>query len=258
MLVLTHLLVLGFLYKVLSRKPLFTYIKEKHGTPILRQCRGFEKLILRYEKAQLDLQFLLTCKKEGLVPKFAQPKLSIVAGAKLPKEIAKIIIKAELKSKHKIKKALKKQIEDKCREIREQTSFLLLNTLRYKIRINVAARKKKWLAVHEKKLDGLRAASRRPSFSNSNPTPIRNVVHNFSNYTLSDREYEVLSFSLDHYVPGKEIGKHTQVEFEQFYQDILKGTLSYFLTPCFYQPNRKRRFIRIEQKKPHQKILRFG
>ena len=37
-----------------------------------------------------------------------------------------------------------------------------------------------------------------------------------------------------------------------------KGTLSYFLTPCFYQPNRKRTFIRIEQKKPHQKILRFG
>ena len=32
-------------------------------------------------------------------------------------------------------------------------------------------------------------------------------------------------------------------------QNFLKGTLSYFLTPCFYQPNRKRRFTRIEQKK---------
>ena len=30
---------------------------------------------------------------------------------------------------------------------------------------------------------------------------------------------------------------------------LVKGTLSYFLTPCFYQLNRKRTFIRIEQKK---------
>ena len=120
MLVITHLLVLGFLYKVLSRKPLFTYIKEKHGTSTLRLCRGLERLITRYEKSQLDLHFLLTCKKEGLVPKFAQPKLSIAAGVKLPKEIAKLIIKAELKSKRKIKNKLKKQIEDRCREIREK------------------------------------------------------------------------------------------------------------------------------------------
>ena len=215
---------MGFLYKILSRKPLFTYIREKHGTPTLRQCRGLEKLIIRYEKAQLDLHFLLTCKKEGLIPKFAQPKLSISAGTKLPKEIAKLIIKAELKSKHKVRKKLRKEIEDGCREIREKTSFLLLNTLRYKIRINVAARRKKWLATHGKKLDGLRASCPKPSNSHNTPRPFRNVVHNFSGYNLSDREYEVLSFSLDHYIPGKEIGKHTQVEFERFYQDILNST----------------------------------
>ena len=51
----------------MSCKPLFIYIKEKHGTPILQQCRGFGNLIICYEKAQLDLQILLTCKKEGLV-----------------------------------------------------------------------------------------------------------------------------------------------------------------------------------------------
>ena len=34
----------------------------------------------------------------------------------------------------------------------------------------------------------------------------------------------MLSYSLDHYVPGKEYGKRTQVEFERFYQDIFNNT----------------------------------
>ena len=33
-----------------------------------------------------------------------------------------------------------------------------------------------------------------------------------------------MSYSLDHYVPGKEYGKRTQVEFERFFQEILNNT----------------------------------
>ena len=50
------------------------------------------------------------------------------------------------------------------------------------------------------------------------------IIHNFSSYVLSDKETEVLSYSLDHYVPGSEYGKRTQVEFERFYQDIVPHT----------------------------------
>ena len=51
-----------------------------------------------------------------------------------------------------------------------------------------------------------------------------NVIHNFSSYELSDKEIDVLSRSLDHYIPGQEYGKRTQVEFERFYQDIIPYT----------------------------------
>ena len=71
-LLFANLLVLGFLIKIYACKPLFTYIREKHGLQTLRQCRVFEKLIIRYEKSLHDLRFLLACKKEGLVPKFAR------------------------------------------------------------------------------------------------------------------------------------------------------------------------------------------
>ena len=218
-----NLLVLGFLIKIYACKPLFTYIREKHGLQTLRQCRVFEKLIIRYEKSLHDLRFLLACKKEGLVPKFARPKLSIAACAKIRKGIANIIIKTELKNKHRTRNELREQIRTLCHTIRDATSFLMFNALRWKIRMVVSTRRKKWMTVHKKKLEVLRAETT-PFPKKVNPKPHRNVVHNFSSYTLSDQEYEVLSYSLDHYVPGKDMGKRTQVEFERLYQDILNHT----------------------------------
>ena len=109
---LTNLLVFGFLIKIFSRKPVFTYIREKHGIETLRLCRGLEKDIIRYEKVRHDLQFLLTCKKEGLVPVFAKPKLSIEVDNNTRRGIAKIILKTELKYKHHIRNEIKCSITE--------------------------------------------------------------------------------------------------------------------------------------------------
>ena len=221
---LTNLLVFGFVFKLLSRKPIFAYINEKHGNETLRLCRGLEKDIIRYEKTSYDLRFLLQCKKESLVPIFAKPKLSIPGDEKLRKQIASLIIKTELKNKHRVRNALKREISEKSRQIQERTSFLLFNALRYKIRMIIASRRKKWLKTHTRKLERLQ--------ENNTPQPQRtndrqqrpNVIHNFSTYELSEREIKVMSYSLDHYVPGKEYGKRTQVEFERFFQEILNNT----------------------------------
>ena len=86
-----QLLVIAFIIKLLSRKNLFNNIKEKHGIETVRLCRQLEKSTIKYEKAKMDLDFLLTCKKESLIPTFAKPKLSIVADNKLRSKIAKLI-----------------------------------------------------------------------------------------------------------------------------------------------------------------------
>ena len=134
MLLTQNLLVLIFAIKIFSRKPLFTYIKEQHGIESLRQCRSLERNTIRYEKICYDLRFLLTCKKEGLVPTFAKPKFSIDADTKLRKGVASLIIKAELKNKHRIKNELKDELRTQTRAIKDNSSFLLFQTLRYKIR----------------------------------------------------------------------------------------------------------------------------
>ena len=225
LLLISNLLVIGFLIKIWSQKPLYTYIREKIGTETLRQCRRFEKAVLRYEKLVLDLKFLLTCKKESLVPVFAKPKLSIGESPKLRKKIAQIIIKTEIKRKHGKKKEVKNEIERLSVSMRGSLTWLLFQALRTKVRALVAIRRRKWKTTHERKLNSLRAEAPTTTSSAARViSPSRGVVHNFSTYTLSDDEHRLLSFSLDHYIPGKDYGKRTQVEFERLYQEILDHT----------------------------------
>ena len=123
------LLVIGFLIKIYSRKPLYTYIKEKHGIETLRLCRGFEKNIIQHEKILCDLRYLLACKKDGLVPIFARPKLSIPVGDRTRRDVAKLIIKTELKNKHKLRNKLRCGIVEKSRKIRETVGFLRIQRI---------------------------------------------------------------------------------------------------------------------------------
>ena len=129
-----NLLVITFVIKLFSRKPLFTYIREQNGIETLEQCRGLEKDTLRYEKLNADLRFLLICKKEGLVPTFAKPKLSIEFDVRLRKDIASLIIKTELKNKHRLKNKLKDELRIRSQTIGNSTSSLLFQALRYRIR----------------------------------------------------------------------------------------------------------------------------
>ena len=135
-------------------------------------------------------------------------------------KIALLILKNELKRKHKLKRELKKKIEEMCKKIREETSFLFINALRYRIRASVSHKTNKWKRTHQKKLENLRL---NPSnFINQNPYSTRQpvasrptVVHNFSSYELTGSEHEILSYSLDHYVSQKDKGKSTQTELEK-------------------------------------------
>ena len=185
-----------------------------------------EKKIIQYEKTLHDLRYLLICKKDGLIPTFAKPKLSIQADIRARRDIAKLIVKTELKNKHRLRNKLKREIAVKSQKIKDGCGFLLFNALKFKIRSKIGSLKLKWRGVHERKLNRLRATPQQPIVG---PRKDRarmdrtcNVVHNFSSCILSDEELKILSYSLDHYVPGKAYGKRTAVEFERFYQEILE------------------------------------
>ena len=170
-----YLLVVVFVIKLLSQHNLFMYIKEKHRIQTLRQCRAFERLNLRYKKVQQDLKFVLTCKKENLLPTFAKPKFGIKSDHKLRGDVGKLIIKTELKNKHRLKNKLKKELIKQSSELKNATSFILYHALQYKIGIVVASRQEKWKSTHSKKLLSLRNVCKNTS---NNVTVNRVFVRN--------------------------------------------------------------------------------
>ena len=54
----------------------------------------------------------------------------------------------------------------------------------------------------------------------NNPT---HTIHNFLSYVMSNEEYTALSFGLNHHIPAKSKDVPIEVEFEQFYQGLLRN-----------------------------------
>ena len=90
------LLVLIFLIKILARSKIFNIVKEKHGLNTLRCVRNYERLLKRHVKLKYDLNFLLKCKQEALIPNFAKPRFSIKTNAKITTKIGRLILETEI------------------------------------------------------------------------------------------------------------------------------------------------------------------
>ena len=71
-----------FIIKLYVRVNIFRHIKKKHGQDILRVARKFEDLINKHTKMQLDISFIITCKREDLIPTFAKVNVAIKHGMK--------------------------------------------------------------------------------------------------------------------------------------------------------------------------------
>ena len=51
-------------------------LRRRYGDGLVKKVRKFEKFDFKYRKALLDLEFLQSCKKEKLIPKFLQFKVA--------------------------------------------------------------------------------------------------------------------------------------------------------------------------------------
>ena len=51
-------------------------LRRRYGNGLVKKVQKFEKFDFKYRKAPLDLEFLQSCKKEKLIPKFLQFKVA--------------------------------------------------------------------------------------------------------------------------------------------------------------------------------------
>ena len=63
-----------------ARINIFNIIKKKHRQEILKITTNLEELITKHRKIKLDIDFIIKCKREGLIPTFVSVKLAIRHG----------------------------------------------------------------------------------------------------------------------------------------------------------------------------------
>ena len=190
------LLVIIFIIKLVARN-IFNVIRWKYGHETLRNSRKLEKLCLRLEKINCDLKFLLQCKRNNVIPRFAKPKLSIYASYKIKQKIARTIIETEITNKHQQKKKLKRELKELSSKLRGKLRFVSFQSLKYRIREVVSQKKTCWLERQKTKMDNLKARLRDMNNLASKDF-VRKVVHNFSSLPLTEDEVEALSYGIDH------------------------------------------------------------
>ena len=173
-------------------------------------------------KINAAIKFIKSCKKENLIPTFAKVNVSIKSGSyKLKRKIARLIMNTELQNKHIQKQKLKKEIKKICTELKRTVSLIILNTYFHQINITLKSKLKKITKRHDTKLINLRRQQHESTFGITT-TYVKNTLHNFSSYQLSNDELTALSYGLDHHIPSKINRNRIYTEFEQFYQSVLK------------------------------------
>ena len=207
------LLVITFLIKLYALNNIFKQLIGKYGQATVTIARNLERTRIKMAKLKSDLKFLSTCKKHKLIPVFAKPKISIKVNKALRQKIAKTIIEAEIGRKHKRMKYLKKESKENLKKLQEKLGMISLCALDKAIRRRIKGKQLGWNKIHEKKLAKL--------FEEITPAPPkqrpRNVVHNFSSYELTAEEYHLLTYGLDHHIPGKLSENEVKTEFETFF-----------------------------------------
>ena len=94
-----------------------------------------------YQKVILDLIFIKTCKKEELIPTFANIRLSVKHGsAKLKEIISRIIMESEMQVKHQEKNKLKQELKALTTQLKIALPTLVYTTLLHHINVAVKSR----------------------------------------------------------------------------------------------------------------------
>ena len=79
-----------------AKKSIIDILRKRYGENLVKNVRKFEKLDFKHKKATLDLDFLHSCKKQNVIPKFLKLK---VANRQL-------LTSNEISNKHKVVRPL--------------------------------------------------------------------------------------------------------------------------------------------------------
>lgn len=198
MAILSFIFVLLFLFRVRLRRytGFHALVRDRYGQDLLATCRTLEKTTKRLKKAELDLDFLLYCSLNDIVPNFVKFKLykSSLYQTPLYAETTKKLLDMEIACKNKNVKKLSEKANNLLTSVKTSLSYVDNIVFRHLFNKNIDEYVSMVQGIHERKLCKL--GINIPKFQNDNKT-----VFNLSNYVLSKREEFLLSLGLDFGLP---------------------------------------------------------
>ena len=194
----TAVVAILFIIKLrLSRsRNLQTYIRSKYGGSTLKLYRKAEAFSKKSTKAQLDKEFLLTCKMNKIVPNFVKFKLyrKSLYSSDFYKTAIETLLDNEIKYKDKHFKSVTNAHSLQMTNLKNSVSYLDFNHFKITLDKTVKNYSKTVMATHSRKLGKLGISP----FRFMTPD---NVIFNLSDYTLSDKEKTLLALGLDFKLP---------------------------------------------------------
>jgi hypothetical protein len=194
-------LILKFILKLRfpTTKSIAQVITTRYGRQTLLLIRKFETLDLKQRKLSLDIEFLESCMKHDLIPKFVQFKVAnrALRGSKTYRHCQRKLLAKELTEKKRLQKAYNKKMVQMKENVRSKLSvidfipisskFLASNNLTLtRIRLN-----------QEKKLINL---GMQTAAETNDP---KKVIFSFSSHELSSSEKALLVKALNLSIPPK-------------------------------------------------------
>ena len=224
--------VLGLVFLFIIRirfpkgKSIANIIRSRYGEVFVRKIHKFEKNDYKLRKSQLDLRFLLECKKNNLIPKFLQFKLANrhLHNSVVYKKCQIKLLEEEIRAKRKRINILEKDTKRIKEELQGTVSCLDFS---YICSLFLVANDKSIIHhdnIQKRKLKNLLEISLK-EIINDNHHPNK-VIFNFSSYELSDAEKSVLYKGLNFSVKPKSIEySEFLLPFELLFRDVKQENL---------------------------------
>ena len=138
-----------------------------------------------------DIKSIKICKRGGLIPTFANVRLSIKQqNLKLKRCVSRIFMENELQTKHREKHNLKKDIKAISYQLRRLLPKLVYATVLHQVNLAIRSEVKSIVKRHEPKVIKFR---RQYTQLDASHLKVNKHIHNFSLYVLSSEKITALS-----------------------------------------------------------------
>ena len=216
-----------------ASESLISILRKRYGRDLVKEVRTLKKIDFKLKKAILDLDFLISSRKNSVFPKFLLFKVSNkqLRASKAYISCQKRLLNQEVNNKQKAVKMLQEKVIEVKNSLNCKMNYIdyvhVCNTFLVSNNKNISKVKE----TQDKKLCNLLLKNIGKTFDTCQDPD--KVIFNFSSYNLSDHEKSVLCKGLNFAIPPKAIEySELLLPFEMLFREITSSDIGDFNKEC--------------------------